>query len=249
MKHLFLLILLPMLASCIKGEAEDSAQTIVDKAIAVAGGDLYERAEIQFRFRENVYSSKREEGLYELTRTISDSLGIARDVLTNEGLERFREGEQVQLQDSMKTKYANSVNSVHYFVQLPYGLNAPAVQKELIGKDSIKGAPYYEIKVTFAEEGGGADHEDEYMYWIHQEDYTVDYLAYRFYVDGGGIRFREAYNPRQIEGLRFVDYYNYKLEANWEDQDLGGLDDLFEKDSLEFLSNIQTEIESVEILE
>ncbi|WP_417364456.1 DUF6503 family protein, partial [Galbibacter sp.] len=107
---------------------------------------------------------------------------------------------------------------------------------------------YYEVKVTFAQDGGGTDHEDEYMYWIAKDNFTVDYFAYKFYTGEGGIRFRKAYNPRMVNGIRFVDYENYKLEP-WKSVDLQNIEELFEAGKLELLSKIETEAISVEISE
>ena len=247
MKYLYSIFLVLFLVAC-NQEQDSPAQQIIDKAIEKAGGDNFERARIHFRFRETAYSSSRKNGIFEFTRTFKDSLGEVRDVLTNDGFIRYRNGKEEALTDSLKTLYSNSVNSVHYFVQLPYGLNSPAVQKELVGESEIEGQTYHEIRITFEQEGGGTDHEDEYMYWIHKEDFTVDYLAYRFFVNEGGIRFRRAYNPRTIEGLRFVDYENYKAE-NWRTVDLQDLDELFEAGELDLVSIIETRVERVEILE
>ena len=132
-------------------------------------------------------------------------------------------------------------------MQLPVGLNDAAVNKELMGKDSIDNKEYYEIKVTFDEEGGGEDHEDVYMYWIGTQNYQVDYLAYSFEVNEGGLRFRKAYNPRTIEGIRFVDYENYKMDNL--STSLDTLDDLYESRQLELLSKIETKNIEVELLE
>jgi hypothetical protein len=150
------------------------------------------------------------------------------------------------LADSTAIKYANSLNSVLYFVQLPYGLNAPAVKKKLVGEAEIGEKKYYEIEVTFAQEGGGADHEDIYMYWVAQDAFTVDYFAYKFFTGKGGIRFRKAYNPTVVNGLRFVDYENYKVEP-WEKVDLQTVDELFVAGKLQLLSEIKTENISVSI--
>ncbi|WP_424494345.1 DUF6503 family protein [Salinimicrobium sp. GXAS 041] len=249
MKYIYLLLLVVVFSSCEQEKEKTPAEEIIAKAIENAGGEKYEKAEIHFSFRENKYSSKRNGGFYQYTRTIQDSLGEARDVLTNEGFQRFRGEREETLHDTLKANFANSVNSVHYFVQLPYGLDAPAVQEELVGQDSIFGEPYYEVKVTFSQEGGGTDHEDEYMYWIHQQDYTIDYLAYRFYVNDGGIRFRKAIEPRVIGGIRFVDYENYKLDISWKTIELTKLDDLFINGELELISMIETEVEKVEVKE
>ena len=74
---------------------------------------------------------------------------------------------------------------MHYFAQLPYGLNSPAVQKKILGEATINGNTYYEIEVTFSKEGGGIDFEDRFVYWIHKENFTVDFLAYRYATNGG----------------------------------------------------------------
>ncbi len=181
-----------------------------------------------------------------IDKAIENAGGEINDVLTNTNFERFVNGTKLIIPDSTASKYSNSVNSVHYFVQLPYGLNEATVKKELVGEAEINNKKYYEIKVTFAQDGGGTDHEDIYMYWIKQDDFAVDYFAYKFYTGKGGIRFREAYNPRTIKGLRFVDYKNYKAEP-WESVEMETLDELFVSGKLDLLSEIKTEDVSVEI--
>lgn len=248
MRFLTIIGFLFVLISCKQNPKQLTAQLIIDKTIENAGGDKYENATINFTFRDTKYSSKRNKGQYELSRSFTDSLGEVMDILTNAGFERFVNGVKMELQDSIATKYCNSVNSVHYFVQLPYGLNEAAVKKELVGKAEIDGKKYYEIEVTFSKEGGGTDHDDVYLYWVEQKNFTVDYFAYKFYTGEGGIRFREAFNPRTVSGLRFADYKNYKLET-WESVDLKTVDQLFEAGKLELLSEIKTEDVSVDISE
>jgi len=228
-----------LFSSCSEEKKELTANEIIDKAIQNAGGNRYENAEIEFIFRKKEYKSKRQAGKFQLERVGLDSVGNrVRDILTNDGLERQINDTTTKFQDSLILPVGNSINSVHYFVHLPYGLNAPAANKKLIGKDSIAGREYYEIKVQFAEEGGGTDHEDEYLYWIDTQNFEVDYLAYNFDVNGGGIRFRKAFNHRIIEGIRFVDYENYKYEEL--STPLHKLDSLYEKRELELLSLIET---------
>ncbi len=216
-----------------------SEQKIVDKAIENAGGTKYDNAIIHFTFRGKQYQSTRKKGSYQLERYVSTEDGLIHDVVSNFGLERTIENCPVKVVDSMVTRISDGVNSVHYFAALPYGLNAPAVQKELVGESIVKGIAYHKIKVTFKKEGGGTDFEDEFLYWIRKETYTVDYLAYKYAVDGGGIRFREAYNPRMVNGIRFADYNNYKTHDLT--VPLFDLDKLFEKKELKLLSKIELE--------
>lgn len=79
-----------------------------------------------------------------------------------------------------------------YLALLPYGLNDPSVNKTFIREFSIRDKPYYLIKITFDLRGGGDDHEDVFFYWINKDQFTVDYFAYSYHADEGGVRFREA---------------------------------------------------------
>lgn len=246
MKHLMLLIVMIFFISCQEGENEITAEEIIDKTIEKAGGAKYRKSTIDFKFRDYTYKSIRNGGEFQLERRIIDSSGTSyRDVLSNTGYERFKNDSLIKVPDSMATKYTSSVNSVHYFAHLPYGLNEKAVNKELIGEAKIEGEPYYEVKISFQQEGGGTDHHDVFMYWIHKNDFTIDYLAYKFQVEEGGIRFRKAFNERVIEGIRFADYENYKIEDF--STPLEDLDELYEAGKLEFLSTIEKENIKVKI--
>ena len=232
--------------SCDISEKKSEAEKIIEKSIEASGGKNYENAEIGFTFRNRRYKSKRNGDIFRLERTVKDSTGnTTHDVLDNQGLKRFVNSKAVIVPDSMVTRISDGVNSVHYFVQVPFVLNSPAANKELLGEDEVEGDTYYQVKVTFRKEGGGTDFEDEFLYWIHKENFTVDYLAYRFFTNDGGIRFRKAVNPRIVEGIRFVDYQNYK--TNELSTPLRDLDTLYEAGKLEFFSDIQTENISVSI--
>ena len=166
------------------------------------------------------------------TQTISDQL-------SNTGFKISINNKIQKIPDSIAAKYSNSVNSVHYFSVLPYGLDDPAVNLQYLGTKNLKGKEYHKIKVTFDEIGGGDDFEDVFIYWIGIEDHKLDYLAYDFHVNGGGIRFREAYNERFINGIRFVDYNNFKPKNR--NSNLLEMDILFEENNLELVSKIELE--------
>ena len=241
-KIFLLAVILPFggFYSCDAPDERSAAERIIEKSIEVSGGENYSRAEIEFYFRNRKYTSKRDGGLFRLERIVTDSMGNrTHDILSNEGLVRMENDHPVIVPDSMVTRISDGVNSVHYFVQVPYVLNTKAAKKKLVGEDEIFGEPYFEVKITFGEEGGGTDHHDEFLYWIHRKNYTVDYFAYRFYTNDGGIRFRKAVNPRTIEGIRFVDYKNYKIEDL--SIPLAELDSLYETGALKLLSNIRND--------
>lgn len=240
MKNLVFVFLVCSLLSCVeKKNNELSAQQIIDKAIEVSGGEYYDSSVVSFAFRGKNYLAQTVKGKKELHRiTSTDSLTI-RDVRTEQSFQRFFNDSLIVISDSIALRYANSVNSVHYFARLPFGLNDPAVNKEYLGQVFIKNMAYYKVKVTFDQNGGGEDFDDIYIYWFNNETFKPDFLAYKFHIDGGGIRFREAYNERYVNGIRFVDYKNFK--ANSKKVDIYDIETLFAQDSLELLSKIELE--------
>jgi hypothetical protein len=211
---------------------------VVDKAISEAGGDLYGQSKFKFKFRDVVYVLERSPEGRVMKRIRQTDSGEVADVIDARGFSRYHEGERVSVSDSMASVYSSSINSVHYFAYLPYGLNDAAVNKELLGEKMVKGRQYYKIRVTFDEEGGGEDFEDVFIYWIDAKTFKPKYLAYEFHVNGGGLRFREALNERYINGIRFVDYRNYEGKG---EPDITQLDSLFERGELELLSEIRLE--------
>ena len=227
-------VLLLGLWSC---SSAPDAQVIIDKAIAAHGGASFEAVHIEFDFRDRHYTYHRLGGLYTYTREFSDSTGQVKDILNNEGFVRLVNGDTATLSEERRRAFTNSVNSVLYFAVLPYGLNDAAVRKEYVKETTIKGVPYHLIGIRFAQEGGGEDFEDQFFYWINAETYTMDYLAYSYQTEGGGLRFREAINPREMAGIRFQDYLNYKPQAK--NIPLDSLQPLYESGKLELLSEIQ----------
>lgn len=245
MKYILFILLLMITSNCRQSENDTfSAQFIIDTSIETSGGRLIDSSLIKFDFRDKHYTAYRNQGVYRLTREFKTTRGVVEetyiDVLNNDGFQRQKNNRIISIADSMATKYSASVNSVHYFSVLPYGLNDKAVNKERIEDVVINNNSYYSIRVTFSQNGGGEDFEDVFIYWINKETHTVDYLAYSYNEDDGkGLRFRSAYNERRIEGIRFVDYKNYKPTTTNIPLEL--LPVLFESNDLDLLSTIDLE--------
>ena len=220
------------------GATASKAQVIIDKAIAVHGGEKFEQLNLAFDFRGRHYTALRQAGLYTYTRSFCDSTGQVKDVLTNDSFTRTINGQVQALPAERVQAFTSSVNSVIYFALLPSGLNDPAVKKELMDTVIIKQAPYYKVKVTFSQEGGGEDFQDQFLYFINQKTATMDYLAYTYATDGGGVRFRQAINPRKIKGILFQDYSNLEPVRPinfWQ------IEQAFEAGQLKELSRIELE--------
>ncbi|MEN1784894.1 MAG: DUF6503 family protein [Bacteroidota bacterium] len=217
-----------------------TVQEIVDAAIVDSGGEQYKDHTVSFRFRDRLYESALVKGKQVLRRTThTDSITIV-DEKRGNNFYRIINDSLMTLHDTLANRYANAVNSVHYFSRLPYGLNAAAVHKQFLDTVTIKGQRYFKVKVTFDEFNGGDDFEDVYLYWFNIATAKPDYLAYSFAVNGGGMRFREAFNERYVGGIRFVDYNNYK-PLKGQSIDLMDIAQHYERGELELLSKIAVE--------
>lgn len=226
-----------------------SARTIVDSAIATHGGDVLERAVLTFTFRGDRYRIRQDEGRFHYRRTYTDSVGqTVRDGLTNDEVYRVVDGDTVSLSTEQKSALKTTVNSVSYFALLPYPLGDSAVQPHYEGRDTLDGAPYHRIRVTFGKDGGGTDWQDVFTYWFHTDTYAMDYLSYAFGLAPDdtetGTRFRKAYNVRRINGVRVADYLNYTSDTLATDR-LHLYPTLWAKDTLELVSRI--EMDSVQV--
>jgi len=236
----FVFMLIFSLFACKEEKVVDTspAGIIINDCIQAHGGEVFETAFYTFDFRDKSYLFDYNHGSYSYERIYQHEKGnIIHDKLTNEGIKRTIDGKNVSLSEEKKSSYSQSVNSVHYFAFLPFFLNDAAVKKEILGQETIKGKVYDKIKVTFAEGNGGQDYEDVYIYWINKEAKTMDFLAYSYdNPDDVGVRFRVAYNPRVVDGIRFQDYINYKHDAETPVTNLAAL---YQEGKLKELSRIE----------
>ena len=237
----FILLLSAVLGTCApppEPVAEGGAVAIIKRAVTAHGMDGFDDVRAGFTFRERQYSIDRKDGRYLYTRSFTDSLGNhILDELSNDGLSRTRNDSLIGLTEKDSAAYAGSVNSVRYFFMLPYGLYDPAVNTQLLDPVSIDGKPYDRVQVTFDAAGGGRDHDDIYRYFFNQETGELDFLAYTFAVNEGGIRFRKAINKRRVNGVLVQDYVNYGVDGD--DRAIEGIEDRYSAGELPELSVIE----------
>ena len=215
---------------------EISAAYIVQKAIEKSGKARVKDHKITFEFRDKTYISKGICGQYKMTRI--DSSKHIKDVFYQDKLKRTVNGKVVQLPDSTATKIKSSINSVNYFVHLPYRLSDPAVQVERLANDTIDNQTYYQLEVKFKEAGGGEDYQDVYRYWFSKNNYSMDYLAYTFERNNSGMRFRAKRFEKKSNDVVFQDYNNFKPMSDTVQMDELSL--AYQKNQLKKISQIVT---------
>lgn len=239
------LLLIAQLSSC---DTRSEAQKIVDAAIEAHGGKAFEKSKIEFDFRAMHYTIYKSPTAFEYTREFTDSTGTVKDVLNNDGFVRTVNGVKIDtLTEERVGAFSRSVNSVAYFAFLPYGLNDPAAVKTYLGETELKGKKYDKIKVTFVAEGGGEHFEDEFLYWFGKEDHLMDFMAYSYHTDGGGVRMREVSHVNEVGGIRFQNYLNLKTDDK--NTPVEKMEELYIAGQLEKLSEIILENTEVTVTE
>lgn len=233
----FIFLMLLFVSSCATNNI-DNPQELINKTIEKHGVNRLNTSALSFDFRDIHYELKKRKAQTIYSREIKKGDTLIKDVLTNGVLfERTINGSVTKLSDSLKGVYSNSLNSVMYFIQTPLVLLDKSVIKDYKGKTQIKGETYHVLKITFTEEGGGEDFEDEYRYWIHAIDFTIDYLGYNYQTSGGGTRFRQTFNRKTVKGVLFQDYINFKPQERF--VKLDSLPILFEQQQLKKVSIIE----------
>ena len=240
MKQWILFFICAFFIGCTSLTNEEIATEWISKANTAHGTALLDDTTFTFQFRVYNYAYQKKKGRKAYARTRNTEEGMLSDSLINDRyFSRWIDGKQVEVADTLQKKYVESLNSVLYFVQLPKVLNDNAVVANYVGRVTIKGEPYIALKVSFKKEGGGVDFQDEYRYWIHEENNLIDYLAYRFYSGEGGTRFRAVTLRERISGFVVQNYANFKPNEKY--PALDDLPKLFEAQRLQKVSEIKNE--------
>ncbi len=237
------LICIFLISSCIATKqntpkTKSIAHQVLEDTIEAHGGDLYKTAHYQFTFRNNLYTFKNDGKKYKYSALKKKDNITTYDILDNKEMRRMINGIDQKFSLVEQDKYSGGINSVIYFATLPNKLQDPAVNKLYKGTTIIQNIEYEILEITFDQEGGGKDHDDTFLYWINKDSHLIEYLAYNYAVGKGGVRFRSAYNKRNIDGIIFQDYINYSADVG---TPLLDLPKLYEANKLKKLSEIKTE--------
>jgi len=215
------------------------AEELVLFSIDAHGGDVFKTSHFSFQFRNKLYTIDNNGSEYKYTRKEKDEKGnLHEETLDNNGYVYFLNNKETALSEEEKEKKVNSLNSVIYFASLPFRLQDPGVQVDYKGQSFIRDTAYQLVTVTFDVSKGGKDYQDEYLYWLNEKTWLVDYLAYNFKENGGGARFRKAINRRKVGGVLIQDYINFEGSP---DVELTLLAEQFEKGELKEKSRIELE--------
>tara|TARA_B110000046_G_C12968036_1_gene387649 strand:+ start:643 stop:1434 length:792 start_codon:yes stop_codon:yes gene_type:complete len=219
-------------------QAIDSAKWILSQCIKAHGGAI-DSSTLNLTFRNKLYKGVFEGGNFEMSRLFKKGDSLYLDKLNNTEFVRTINNQKVELSERRINGYSNSLNSVFYFAMLPFKLSDKAVILSYLRKQKTKNGEYFLVKVSFKQEGGGEDHQDQFRYWINTKTFQLDYFAYSYQTSGGGVRFRAVNKRHKIDsGYIFQDYVNYKANLG---VDLDKLLQMQENGELKEVSRIELE--------
>ena len=241
----WILALVPVTALA-QGAEPQPRLAIVDRAIEHHGGEIYRHSETELDLcsKSGCYHivsrvdgdrwaytvSGKSGGAQQRVHATYDTLSVSRN-----GVERtVKTGEEQRLRDWAMARV--------YFGFLPYRLNDPSVYKQDLGLVDWDGRRLHKVKVTF-QAGTSTDASDEYMYWFDPETARLEYLAYSYDNNGGGLRFRRAVKHRRVGGLLFFDQEN--LGADGPGLSVDAIDAAYVRESMRHVSTVR--LESIQV--
>ncbi len=215
---------------------------IVERAIEHHGGEIYRHSETELAVcsKSGCFDVKaRLDGdrwAYDVAGRSGDSrlhVHSAHDALTVR-----RDGAAEAVAADREQKFRDWAMARVYFCFLPFRLNDPSVHQQDLGLVDWDDRRLHKVKVTF-EAGTSTDAGDEYMYWFDPETGRLEYLAYSYDDNGGGLRFRRAVRHRRIGGLLFFDQENHGIDGPGLSVD--AIDAAYVHDAMRHVSTVRLE--------
>ncbi len=237
----WLLALFPF-AAIGEGAELQSRVAIVDRAIEHHGGEIYRHSETELDL-----CSK--SGCFQVTAnldgdrwayTVSGKSGGSqlRVLSADDRLKVQRDGAEEAVTADKEQRFRDWAMARVYFCFLPFRLNDPSVLKQSLGLVGWNGRRLHKVKVTFRA-GTSTDAGDQYMYWFDPETARLEYLAYSYDDNSGGLSFRRAVRHRRIGGLLFFDQENYGPDGPGLSVD--AIDPAYVRDAMRHVSTVRLE--------
>ena len=241
MKRSLLAFLLLVAPATDRVEAEAVARLdIVDRALEFHRADIQAKSTILLEMCSKSGCSelvqRLDGGLFDLSAEGPVRDGSRHVRITNDSVEWAENGAAQAVEADREQVLRDWVMARVYFTFLPFRLNDPSVWKEDLGIESWEGRRLHKVKVTFTPDSS-THAQDEYLYWFDPSTGRLEQFAYSYATDGGGLRFRKAFNHRRIGGVLFFDQQNYGTEGPDLSVDL--VDERFVRERMRHVSTIE----------
>lgn len=226
-----------------RADGKVTSLPIVDKAIAFHGGDIYENSTIAMTVTSLSGSfdivAVRNGGAFDNTVTgeVGRETKVNRKVrYTNDTIERWDEGEVVELDEENAQRARDFVNARVFFPMLPYTLKGENVFKEDLGIENWEGRDLHKVRISFVP-GTSTDADDVYMFWFDDATGEMVMFGYDFVVGDGGLRLRKVTDTQRVGGVLFSDQENWAVDGQGYSVD--SLSPEYVQENMEVLSTVK----------
>src|SRR5690625_2791700 len=204
-----------------------------------SGREHRETASVLYSYNNQNYRIERNCGWFEFKQDLSESGSDEVLKIDNmEDIQLINERPRRDLADTTKLCLIKNLKKKLFFLELPFGLNSPTVQKEFLKTQEIKGKSLAELKVELIEDNYDQAYLVESVFWVDEKADEIIYLAVKYGEDRKSVEFLKPINKRMIKGMQFQDYEVYRPRKN-KDYALVELAKAFEKDKLKKVKNIE----------
>ena len=218
---LSLVSLLAVVVGCGGGDSGSSLSfppnmpPIVAKSIEFHGGSLYEGSAMRMTISSLSGSfqieATRQSGRFDHAVIGTIGQDIERRVqVTNDGVQEWRGGNEVDLDERGLTRARAFVDARVFFPLLPYTLNGGDINYEDLGIENWEGRDFHKVRVSFTP-GTSNDADDGYMFWFDPETGQMEQFGYDF---DGGLRFRKGIEFERVGGVLFSSQENYAIDGD-----------------------------------
>ena len=211
-------VLLACVAACDSGSSlsfPPNMPPIVSKSIEFHGGSLYEGSTMKIMISSLSGSfqieATRQGGQFDHAVIGTIGQDIERRVrVTNDGVQEWRGGNEVDLDERGTTRARAFVDARVFFPLLPYTLNGGDINYDDLGLDNWEGRDLHKVRVSFTP-GTSNDSDDAYMFWFDPETGQMEQFGYDF---DGGLRFRKGIEFERVGGVLFSTQENYAIDGD-----------------------------------
>ncbi len=223
-----------------------STPAIVQQSIEFHGGALYEASTITMTISSLSGSFEieptRDGGQFEhiVTGTRDDTERRVR--LTNDTVQEWRNGEEIDLDEETATRARAYVDARVFFPLLPYTLKGGDIQFDDLGLETWHGRDLHKVRVSFTP-GTSNDADDAYIFWFDPDTGQMEQFGYDF---DGGLRLRTATSFERVGGVLFSTQENYAIDGGRVPVNM--LSPEYVEENMELLSTVTVSNMSVEPL-
>ncbi len=196
-------------------QSNAKGKALLDTLTRIYGTAHRMAATVQFQLKANTYRIKRNCGQFEFVQiSVNSDKDTLVSKLTNTGFKQRVNGAEQKLSSNKERQSKEVLATLVRKAEFPFGLNSITVRKRYLGDEQVGRKWYEKIKIAFIRFYADPVDIQQSILWIDKENKTLTYTAAYRGAHQEKLRFQKLINPREINGIRFVDYELYRPKSD-----------------------------------